>query len=102
MKRPIVVRDLTEDERQTLFDAAGLERLAELLHQSPRAFGKPASFWTLSLAAAVSHEQGLTDRPVSYESVRTALQRLGKSWQRAKRWVESPNPAASGPGGPRW
>jgi len=75
------------------FDATGLDRLAELLHQSPRDFGKPASFWTLTLAAEVSYEQGLTDRPVSYEAVRTGLRRLGKSWQRAKRWVESPDPA---------
>lgn len=74
------------------FDAMGLERLAELLHQSPRDFGKSASFWTLTLAAEVSYEQGLTDRPISYETVRTALQRLGKSWQRAKRWVQSPDP----------
>ena len=75
------------------FDAAGLERLAELLHQSPRDFGKPASLWTLTLAAEVSYEQALTNRRVSYETVRAALQRLGKRWQRAKRWVESPDPA---------
>jgi transposase len=74
------------------FDAAGLERLAELLHQSPRDYGKEASLWTLALAAEVSHEQGLTDRRVSYEAVRSALQRLGKSWRRAKRWVQSPDP----------
>ena len=74
------------------FDEAGLEGLRELLHQSPRAYGKEATFWTLNLAAEVSHELGLTDRRVSYETIRTALQRLGKSWQRAKRWVQSPDP----------
>ena len=36
------------------FDATGLERLAELLHQSPRDDGKAASLWTLTLAAEVS------------------------------------------------
>ena len=74
------------------FDATGLERLAELLHQSPRHYGKEASLWTLTLAAEVSYEQGLTTHRVSYEAVRTALRRLGKRWQRAKHWVESPDP----------
>ena len=39
------------------------ERLRGLLHQSPRAFGKGASLWTLALAARVCHEQGLTGGP---------------------------------------
>lgn len=50
------------------FDEAGLEGLQELLHHSPRAYGKEATFWTLTLAAEVSHELGLTDRRVSYEA----------------------------------
>ena len=74
------------------FAAAGLEGLREMLHQSPRDYGKEASFWTLTLAAEVSHEQGLTDHQVSYETIRSAMRRLGKSWQRAKRWVQSPDP----------
>jgi len=37
-------------------------------------------------------EQELTAHRVSYEAVRTALQRLGKRRQRAKHWVQSPDP----------
>lgn len=68
------------------------ERLRELLHQSPRNFGKPTGVWTLELAAEVSFEQGLTARRVSREAVRSALVRLGVSWKRAKRWITSPDP----------
>ncbi|MHB1296179.1 MAG: helix-turn-helix domain-containing protein [Anaerolineae bacterium] len=74
------------------FDAEGLERLREVLHQSPRDYGKEASFWTLTLAAEVSYDLGLTDHVVRYETIRTAMKRLGQRWQRAKRWVESPDP----------
>ncbi len=74
------------------FDAAGLERLNDILHHSPRDYGKQASLWSLTLAAEVSYDQGLTDHQVSYETIRGAMRRLGKSWRRAKRWVESPDP----------
>jgi transposase len=63
------------------------------LHQSPRQFGKASSLWTLALAAEVSFEQGLTPERVSREAVRTALQRLGVGWKRAKHWITSPDPA---------
>lgn len=69
------------------------ERLRTLLHQSPRTFGKPTSLWTLSLAAKVSFEQGLTPTRVSGETIRATLVRLGVRWQRAKRWITSPDPA---------
>jgi transposase len=69
------------------------ERLRELLHQSPRNFGKPTGVWTLALAAEVSFEQGLTAQRVSREAVRAALARLEVSWKRAKRWITSPDPA---------
>jgi transposase len=75
------------------FDAAGAERLRELLHRSPRAFGKDTSLWTLPLAAEVSQAEGLTAGPVSGETVRATLARLGVKWQRAKRWIASPDPA---------
>jgi hypothetical protein len=74
------------------FDLAQGERLRALLHQSPRALGKPTSVWTLELAAAVSYEQGLTPEPVSGETIRATLQRLGIGWKRAKRWITSPDP----------
>ncbi len=75
------------------FDSAAAERLRALLHESPRSFGKATSLWTLELAAEVSFEQGLTPERVSREAVRTALQRLGVRWKRAKRWITSPDPA---------
>lgn len=75
------------------FDAAQAERLKALLHQSPRNFGKATSVWTLELAAEVSFEQGLTPERVSREAVRTALERLGVRWKRAKQWITSPDPA---------
>ncbi|MNC89711.1 hypothetical protein D3C83_56890 [compost metagenome] len=69
------------------------QRLQAVLHQSPRTFGHPTSLWTLELAAEVSFAQGLTPQRVSREAIRTALQRLGVSWQRAKHWITSPDPA---------
>lgn len=75
------------------FEAAAAEQLRALLHQSPRNFGKATSLWTLELAAEVSFEQGLTPARVSREAVRTALQRLGVRWKRAKQWITSPDPA---------
>jgi transposase len=75
-----------------VFDAGKREGLKDLLHQSPRAFGKPTSLWTLDLAAQVAHERGLTDRRLSDEAVRQAIKRLGVGWKRAKRWITSPDP----------
>jgi len=69
------------------------ERLRHLLHQSPRAFGKASSVWTLALAAEVSFEQGLTAEQVSGETIRATLRRLGMKWARAKHWITSPDPA---------
>src|SRR5215216_3438110 len=55
------------------FDAAGAERLRDLLHRSPRDFGKPTSLWTLPLAAEVAFAEGITPRLMSGESIRRAL-----------------------------
>jgi transposase len=73
-------------------DQAGAERLRALLHQSPRLFGHQTSVWTLELAAAVGHAQGVTAERVSGETVRAALKRLGVGWRRAKTWISSPDP----------
>jgi transposase len=73
-------------------DEAKRGRLKELLHQSPRAFGRPTSLWTLTLAAEVAHERGLTAGRVSDETVRRALKALGTNWKRAKHWITSPDP----------
>lgn len=76
----------------TAFDADGAEALRQILHQDPRDFGKEDTFWTLEYAAQVSFEEGLTDRRVSDETIRATLARLGVRWERAKRWMESPDP----------
>jgi transposase len=75
------------------FDPTRCEQLRAVLHQSPRRFGKPTSLWTLSLAAAVASAEGITPRPVSGETIRRALARLGVRWKRAKQWITSPDPA---------
>jgi transposase len=76
-----------------LLNAPRAERLRELMHQSPRTFGYAQSHWTLPLAAEVCHQQGLSERVLSPETVRQAIQRLGLGWKRAKQWITSPDPA---------
>jgi transposase len=67
--------------------------LKDLLHRSPRLFGKSTSLWTLKLVAEVCHGNGWTPRPLSDETIRVALKRLGIRWRRAKHWITSPDPA---------
>ena len=74
-------------------DGIACERLRALLHRSPRDFGKPTSLWTLALAAEVAFAEGITARPVSDETIRQALLRLGVGWKRAKARITSPDPA---------
>ncbi len=76
------------------FDEQGGEALREMLHRSPREFGRDSSLWTREMVAAqVSFEQGLTQKRVSGETIRATLARLlGVRWQRAKRWITSPDP----------
>ena len=79
-------------ELHAAFDEEGAEVLREMLHRSPREFGKQRSLWTLEDVAEVSFEQGLTQRRVSAETIRATLKRLGVRWERVKRWIESPDP----------
>jgi transposase len=67
--------------------------LEDLLHHSPRLHDKPTSLWTLDLVAEVCCTLGWTPRVLSGEAIRKALKRLGISWQRAKHWITSPDPA---------
>src|SRR3954447_14351628 len=69
------------------------ERLRAILHQPPRAFGHARSTWTLDLLAREAHGQGLSPAVLSGETIRRALLRLGVGWERAKRWLTSPDPA---------
>ncbi len=69
------------------------EALREMLHRSPREFGRDTSLWTLQIAAEVAFEEGLIEKRVSGETIRATLARLlGVRWQRAKRWITSPDP----------
>ena len=72
-------------EVHAAFDQSGSEALREMLHHDPRKYGRPSSLWTLRMAAEVSFEEGITERPVSGETMRATLARLGVRWQRAKR-----------------
>jgi len=74
------------------FDEKGMEALREMLHRSPREFGQDSSLWTMEMAAEVSFEEGLTKERVSGETIRATLERMGVRWQRAKRWITSPDP----------
>jgi transposase len=83
--RPLRTRDA--------FDEESAETLRELLHRSPREFGRQSSLWTLSMAAEVAFEEEITQRRVSGETIRARLWRLlGVKWQRAKRCITSPDP----------
>jgi hypothetical protein len=75
------------------FDTPAAERLRDILHQSPRTYGKETSVWTLELTADVAFAQGLTAWRVSDETVRATLARMGVRWQRAKHWISRPDPA---------
>jgi transposase len=77
---------------QATFSRESAARLKDILHQSPRGFGKETSRWTLDLAAEVSFESQLTQTRVSGETIRNTLKRLGVKWSRAKHWITSPDP----------
>ena len=79
-------------EVHAAFDESATEALREILHQNPRNFGKGSTLWTLSMAAEVSFEEGIIERRVTGETIRATLSRLGIRWERAKRWIESPDP----------
>ncbi len=78
---------------QAAFDEKSAEAIRQMLHRSPREFGRDSSLWTLEMAAQVAFEEGLVQRRVSGETIRATLLRLlGVRWQRAKRWITSPDP----------
>jgi Winged helix-turn helix len=75
------------------FDERSAEALREMLHCSPREFGRQSSLWTLEMAAEVAFDEEITKRRLSGETIRATLSRLlGERWQRAKRWITSPDP----------
>ncbi len=83
-KRPHTVHRAFQGPQQA-------EALRELSHHKPREFGKDTSLWTLEFAAQVSFEEGLTKEQITGETVQATLARLGVRWERAKRWITSPD-----------
>lgn len=89
----LIARSSRPKRTRDAFDEESAEALREMLHRSPREFGYDTSLWTLGMAAEASFEEGLTRRRVSGETIRTTLARLlGVRWQRAKKWITSPDP----------
>ena len=75
------------------FDEQSAESLRELLHCSPREFGRESSLWTLEMAAQVAFEEGSSKNGSVGETIRATFSRLLRvRWQRAKRWITSPDP----------
>src|SRR3984893_16582711 len=69
---------------RTTFSEEGCQQLKDLLHRSPRDFGRDRGTWTLELAAQVSFEQRIIDGEVSTETILRALKRLNTNSDRAK------------------
>lgn len=86
-------RPRTGPKAHPTLDEAKQVLLRQILEQSPRAFGKPTSLWTLTLLAQVVHEQGLSSHVLSLETIRVALKRMGLDWKRAKSRINSPDTA---------
>jgi transposase len=75
------------------FSAEALARLPDIVAASPHAYGQQHSLWSLERLAAVCHQEGLSDREVSYETMRDALQRAGINWKRARKRMQSSDAA---------
>jgi hypothetical protein len=90
----LVAASSRPERTNAAFDEKGAdEAVREMLHRSPRGFGRDTSLRTLETAAQVSFEEGLVRRRLSGETIRATLARLlGVRWQRAKRWITSPDP----------
>ena len=68
------------------------EQFKTVLHRPPRDFGFETSLWTLDLLVKQCVRLGWMTRPVSIETMRQTLSRVGINWKRAKRWITSPDP----------
>ncbi len=77
--------------RPRKFAEKAADALISLLHESPDRYGGDDGRWTLETAAkALARELGVGF--VGTETVRCLLKRRRYSWQRAKEWIESPDP----------
>jgi transposase len=77
---------------EPVLTASKRERLQEIMHQSPRVYGKLQSTWTLKLLAEVCKAEGLSETELSAPTLLDAVVRLGSNWKRAKQWIVSPDP----------
>ena len=79
---------------QAAFDAAGAEALAGAAAPQPARLRPPDQPLDLGAGRRGRRStEGLTAARVSGETVRATLARSGVRWQRAKRWITSPDPA---------
>src|SRR5512144_2943575 len=78
-----------------LLDTLQCQPRRTMRHQSPGAFGKHTSRWTLALLADVCLAQGLTPSIVSVESIHRARRQMGLNWKRAKHWITRPDPRST-------
>jgi|SRR3982751_2348456 transposase len=91
--KALIPRSSRPKRTRAAFDEESAEAVREMLHRSPREFGRDTSLWTLQMAAQVAFEEGLVEKRVSGETIRATLVRLlGVRWQRAKCWITSPDP----------
>ena len=75
------------------FNDVGLARLPDIVASSPRAYGQEHSLWSLERLAQVCHTEGLTETVVSYETMRDAVHRADIDWKRARKRMQSTDPA---------
>lgn len=77
--------------RPQVFGETAADTLVVLLHDRPTQHGQNDARWTLgTIACALAQE--LRVDAVSVGTVRRLLKRGRHSWQRAKEWIESPDP----------
>ena len=58
---------------------------------TPRVPSASPSFF-LGIVQKISFEEGLTKARITGETIRATLARMGTRWERAKRWITSPDP----------
>jgi len=65
--------------------------LVAMLHERPARYGVDDARWTLGTAACALARE-LRKDAVGIDTIRRLLKRSRHSWQRAKEWIESPDP----------
>jgi len=88
----LVAKSSRPQHDNSTFTAEGLQRLQDVVHRSPRDFGGQSSLWSLAQLAQVCFNAGIVARPISYETVRRALRKLGLDWRHARHHITSHDP----------